>query len=119
MAHALYHAKSSARRFGGLYTDYMELHEWLDQTKLHLPDNRHRFVLHNSFGILLAEQFFGTVLVRESDKKEVPVRTVLEKHILEDGARFIPTLEQCFTNVPHDIAAYRRALPLSQMEEEQ
>jgi hypothetical protein len=55
MSHPHYHSKSSARRFGGVASDYHELHEWFDQVKAHLPDVRHRAVLHSSFGIFLAQ----------------------------------------------------------------
>jgi hypothetical protein len=117
MAHAYYHAKSSARKFGGVYSDYMELHEFMDSTKSHIPDNRHRLVLHNSWGIFFVERIFGAVWTRESDGKQVPTRAILEQHVLED-LRCIPTLEQCFANVPVEGWQFRKALPLSQMEEE-
>jgi hypothetical protein len=42
-------------------------------------------------GIFLAEQIFGVTITRASDG-EVPTRTILEKHVLEDLGR-IPTLE--------------------------
>ena len=68
MAHAFYHAKSSARRFGGVLEDYIELHRWLDSTKAHLADARHRLVLHNTWGIFLAEQIFGVAITEPSQK---------------------------------------------------
>lgn len=116
MAHAFYHAKASARRFGGTPEDYMALHEWMDHTKAHLADARHRLVLHNSWGIFLAEQVHGKVLTRASDGKEVPVRTVLEQHVLEDIGR-IPTLEQCLASVTLEPWMYRNAEPLSTKHE--
>ena len=42
------------RKWGGSANDYFALHQWFDATKAHLPDNRHRMLLHNSFGMLLA-----------------------------------------------------------------
>jgi len=117
MSHALYHAKSSAKRFGGEPEDYMALHEWLDHTKAHFADARHRLLLHNSWGIFLAEQVLGKVLVRASDGKEVPTRTVLERHVLEDLGR-IPTLEQCLSQVSLKPWMYKNAEQLSTKGEE-
>jgi hypothetical protein len=116
MAHAFYHAKSSARRFGGKPEDYMALHEFMDHTKAHLADARHRLVLHNSWGIFMAEKVLGKTLVRASDGKEVPVRTVLEQHVLEDLG-CIPTLEQCLATVNLEPWMYRNAEPLSTRQE--
>ncbi len=93
MAQAFYHARSSAKRFGGKPEDYLKYHEWMDHTKAHLADARHRLVLHNSWGIFLAEDVFGKTIVRTSDGKEIPLRPVLEQHVLEDLGR-IPTLQQ-------------------------
>ncbi|WP_420889987.1 DUF6915 family protein [Deinococcus psychrotolerans] len=33
MSHAIYHAQSSARRFGGAAEDYVAIHEWFDASK--------------------------------------------------------------------------------------
>lgn len=92
MSHPFYHAKSSAKKYGGVAEDYIALHEWFDQTKSHLPDARHRAVLHSSFGIYLAQQVFGEVIVRKSDGKPIPTRMLGEQHILEDMG-FIPTVQ--------------------------
>ena len=114
MAHAYYHAKSSARRFGGTLEDYLRLHEWMDHTKGHLADARHRLVLHNSWGIFLAEAVLGKTLVRATDGREIPTRPIFEQHVIEDLG-FIPTLEQCMGSAKIEVAPwmYRRASPLS------
>jgi hypothetical protein len=117
MAHAYYHARSSARKFGGTWEDYMELHSFMDSTKSHIPDNRHRLILHNSWGIFFVEKIFGPVWTRPSDGKQVPTRAILEQHVLED-LRHIPTLAECFAHVPLDSDLSRNALTLSRMEEE-
>jgi hypothetical protein len=118
MAHAFHHAKSSARRFGGKPGDYLKYHQFMDHTKLHFADARHRLVLHNSWGMGIAEQVFGTTIVRPSDGKEIPLRTVLEQHILEDLGR-IPTLEQCLSQVTLEPWMYRNAEALSRKEDEE
>ena len=99
MSHPFYHAKSSAKKFGGHFEDYIALHEWFDQTKAHLPDARHRAVLHSSFGIYMAQQVFGEVIVRKSDGKPVPTRMLGEQHILEDMG-MIPTLLDWLKELP-------------------
>lgn len=94
----------------------MKYHEWMDHTKSHIADARHRLVLHNSWGIFLAEQVHGKTIVRPSDNKEIPLRPVLEQHVLEDLGR-IPTLEQCLSQVILQPWMYRNAEQLSQKEE--
>lgn len=112
MSHPFNHAKSSARKFGGELGDYLYLHEFMDHTKSHLADARHRLFLHNSWGIFIAERVFGNIIRRESDNREIPTRTIIEQHIIEDLG-FIPTLEQCVRNVPVEKWMYDRALKLS------
>jgi hypothetical protein len=99
MSHPFYHAKSSAKKYGGQPEDYIAIHEWFDQTKAHLPDARHRSILHSSFGIYLAQQVFGEVIVRKSDGKPVPTRLLGEQHILEDMG-FIPTVQDWLKELP-------------------
>ena len=96
MAHAYYHAVSSARRFGGQTADYLAVHEFMDSTKAHVPDNRHRLFLHNAWGIFLVEAVLGKVLLRASDGGVVPMRTILERHVKEDYGGKIPRLDECF-----------------------
>lgn len=94
----LRHAKTSARKFGGKPEDYLPIHHWLDQTKTHVGDLRHRVVLHNSFGVGLAEQCLGLTLTN-SDGKLVSVRAVAEQHVVEDLG-FIPSLDQSLAHTP-------------------
>lgn len=112
MSHSYFHAKSSAKRFGGVWEDYIGLHEWFDQTKAHVPDARHRAVLHSSFGIFLAQQFFGEVIVRKSDGKPVPTRLLAEQHILEDFG-MIPTMQDWLKELPLRSWMMKGAKPLS------
>jgi hypothetical protein len=98
MSNPLVHAERSAKKWGGKADEYLELHRFFDQTKAHVPDNRHRLILHNSFGILLAERVFGPQILN-ADGKRVFVRDLGAQHVLED-LRFIPTLAQCLENVP-------------------
>jgi len=90
MSHPYHHAISSAKKHGGRWEDYIEIHNWFDETKAHFPDMRHRALRHHSEGIFWCEQKFGTV-VKNSDYKLVPVRTIAEQHLMEDVG-FIPTI---------------------------
>lgn len=99
MAHPYHHSISSARKFGGIPEDYLTLHSMMDSTKGHIPDARHRLVMHNSWGIFCAERLVGKTLTRKSDNKTVPTRLLLEQHVKEDFS-FIPTLDECFKQLP-------------------
>ena len=94
------HAKNSANKYGGVPEDYLDIHNWFDQTKGYLPEFTHRAVLHNAFGIFLCEQQFGVTLTN-SEGKKVSVRDVGEDHVLEDLG-FIPTLERCLQHLPRE-----------------
>lgn len=118
MAHPHFHARSSARKFGGEPNDYLHIHQFFDQTKAHLADSRHRLVLHNSFGIFLCEQVHGVTFTRKSDGKEMPTRLIGEQHVLEDFGR-IPTLEECLHTTAIEPWMSKGALKLSQVEDDQ
>ncbi len=98
MSNPLVHAERSAKKWGGTAQDYLALHQWFDATKGHLPDNRHRMLLHNSFGMLLAEQVFGPSL-QNSAGRRVFTRDLAAQHILEDLG-FIPTVAECLGELP-------------------
>ena len=87
------HAKSSAKKFGGVWEDYIEIHELMDSSKAAIADNRHRVLTHNSWFIsYILPKIFGETFKRESDNQVVSTRDVAEQHILEDyRMKFIPT----------------------------
>ena len=91
MAHAIHHAESSAKKFGGEAREFLAFHEWLDSSKSHLADFRHRALRHHSEGIFQLEQLFGSKITL-STGRVLPVRFVGEQHILEDLGR-IPTVQ--------------------------
>jgi hypothetical protein len=90
MAHAYHHAVSSSRKFGGDPDEYLRLHEWLDQSKSHMADFRHRALRHHSEGIFMLEALFGSTLTL-STGRILPVRFIGEQHVIEDLGR-IPTV---------------------------
>lgn len=86
------HAKNSVKRYGGDIEDYMEIHNWFDSTKAAYADFGHRAILHNTFGIFLCEQLFGTTITNSQDKV-ISVRDIAEDHVKEDCGGKIPTIE--------------------------
>jgi Domain of unknown function (DUF6915) len=98
MAHPWYHAVIAARKYGGVTEDYLSLETWMDFTKSHIADCRHRLFLHNAWGIFVAERIHGVTFNRVSDGKTLPLRPLLEDHILQDFGK-IPTLAQCLAQL--------------------
>lgn len=98
MAHPWYHAVMAARKHGGVADDYLPLETWMDFTKSHIADCRHRLFLHNAWGLFVAERILGATMTRESDGKTLPLRPLLEEHILQDFGK-IPTLGQCLAQL--------------------
>ena len=94
----LVHAKHSVTHYGGQIDDYIDIHEFLDSSKAHFPDMRHRAILHSSFGIYIAQQIFGVWRIN-SNNKEYAVRDICEKHVLEDLG-FIPTVQDYLQEMP-------------------
>ncbi len=92
------HARISVKKWGGKAEDYMPVHDFLDSSKAHFPDMRHRAILHSSFGIYIAERVFGTNLTN-SDKRLVSVRDVAEQHVIDDLGR-IPTVQDYLVGMP-------------------
>lgn len=98
MAHPLFHARSSVRKYGGSVGDYKAIHDWFDESKAFLADVRHRALRHHAEGIFLCERLFGTSIIN-SDGREVPVRFIGEQHVLEDLGR-IPTAADWLQEMP-------------------
>lgn len=89
--HPLVLARETARRYGGRPEDYLPLHRFLDETKAHFPDPRHRAMRHHGAGIREGVALFGETMVN-ADGEEVAVEKVLELHLLLELDR-IPTVE--------------------------
>lgn len=84
-----YHAMSSAKVFGGEPEDYLDIHNWFDETKSAMGDFRHRALRHHAFGIAECVKLFGDVITNSKGKK-IPVRYIAEQHVLEDCGGRIP-----------------------------
>ena len=83
------HAESSAKKWGGTWEDYIELHSWFDETKQYTGDWTHRALRHHSVGVEWAIEKFGHTIVN-SKGQHVPTKVLAETHVEEDCG-FIPT----------------------------
>lgn len=92
------HAVSSAKQFGGKPEDYLEIHNFMDSSKAHIADGRHRAILHSSFGIFITEKVFGVNIINEEGEL-ISVRDVAEQHVLEDLGT-IPTVADWLKELP-------------------
>lgn len=114
------HAKNSAKKYGGISSDYLEVHQAMDSAKEHIGTIIHRLILHNTFGITLVEKLFGEIVkagnpdspvyVRQnyiinSDGIKVYVKDILQDHVLEDMCGKIPTLAEQFENITVQLVA--------------
>lgn len=86
------HSKSSAKKYGGIPEDYLDIHDFMDSTKAGFADVRHRAILHSSFGCYIVEKIFGHVRKNSSDK-EYSVRDIAEQHVIEDLG-YIPSTHE-------------------------
>lgn len=92
------HGKVSVKKWGGKEEDYQEIHDFLDSSKAHFPDMRHRALLHSSFGIYITERVFGINIIN-SDGNTVSVRDVAEQHVIDDMGT-IPTVQDYLKDLP-------------------
>jgi hypothetical protein len=93
----LLHANISVKTHGGNVDDYLPIHNFIDSSKVAMPDVRHRAILHSAFGCFLVEQTFGTYIINSVGKR-ISTRDIAEEHILQDLG-FIPTMEQYLNNM--------------------
>lgn len=123
MANPYHHAVSSARKHGGVWEDYIDIHHWFDESKAFLADFRHRALRHHAEGIFLCERIFGhtidlsicRICGEQADHKkhkpgllskadheflprQIPVRWIGEQHVQEDLG-FIPTASQWLESI--------------------
>lgn len=91
------HARSSAKKFGGSAKDYLDIHQFMDSSKAHIADVRHRAIFHSSFGCFIVEQVFGITRINSSGK-EYSTRDIAEQHIIEDLGK-IPSVQDYFQHM--------------------
>lgn len=108
-----YHAKSSARKWGGSPEDYLPIHDFIDSSKKIIGDVRHRSIYHHTEGTFLCERIFGTTIA--VGRKQIPVREIAERHIIEDLG-WLPTPADYIKGMPVEkwmSGSQRREVPLS------
>ncbi len=71
-----YHAKNSAKKYGGEPSEYQAVHDFIDSSKQCMGDMRHRSLLHSTFGCFLVEKVFGTTMTN-SEGKIVCIRDII------------------------------------------
>ena len=79
----LQHAQISAKTYGGVWTDYIEIHNFLDSSKAACAHFKHRFLLHHAEGIDLAVRLFGDQITN-SKGQTILTRQILTDHLIED-----------------------------------
>ncbi len=84
----LQHAQISAKKYGGSWSDYIELHSFLDSSKATCAHFKHRFLLHHAEGIELAVRLFGDQIIN-SKGQTIPIRQVLTDHLIEDVGKIV------------------------------
>ncbi len=84
----LQHAQVSAKTYGGTWSDYIEIHNFLDSSKATCAHFKHRFLLHHAEGIELGAQIFGASFAN-SENKIIETRRLLTEHLIEDVGRVV------------------------------
>ena len=103
------HAQISARRRGGQPSDYIAIHQFIDNTKNLCSDNRHR-IFHTMWAVNeIVLPIFGHTLIN-SDGNEVDIKDLCEKdHLLIDFRhRFIPTIGDFVQAIQGELSAAQK-----------
>jgi len=104
---ALYHARSTAKKWGGTAEEYLRFHDWFDESAMHLNDKRHRMLRHHSLGIQQLIERFGAYYTN-SVGKSVPMKQIGEQHVVEDIG-FIPSFSDWVREIP--VSKWMRGKP--------
>jgi len=114
------HAISSAKKYGGLMEDYIEVHTLLDSSKMAFADSRHRALTHNSWFVNhILPKIFGDT-IKNADGKLISVIDIAEQHILEDfNHQYIPTAQDYLTLLPKSSWMNGNDLPSSTYSREE
>ena len=91
--HPIIHAKSSAKKFGGTWEEYIDIHNWFDNTKAWYGHSNHRMWRHHSEWVFEMEKVFGMSFVN-SEGKTVYTRYVGEQHVREDCYNHLPSAKE-------------------------
>ena len=111
----LQHAQISAKTFGGVWTDYIKLHNFLDSSKAACAHFKHRFLLHHAEGIELAVRLFGEEITN-SEGQKVPTRRILTDHLIEDIGKIVSVEDWARDLMPKTDAPFYQFLAKKRMQ---
>ena len=98
MSHPIIHSKSSVKKWGGKWEDYIHIHNWFDETKSWVGNTYHRMFRHHSEGIFECEKTFDEHF-KNSEGKIVYTRYVGEQHVKEDCYNYIPSAKEWVNSI--------------------
>lgn len=105
----LQHAQISAKTYGGCWTDYIEIHSFLDSSKAACAHFKHRFLLHHAEGIELGARIFGANVVN-GESRRVPPRQILAEHLVEDLGRVVTVEDWARSLLPDSSDSFYKSL---------
>lgn len=103
------HAQISAKTYGGKWSDYIEIHSFLDSSKAVSAHFKHRFLLHHAEGIELAVKIFGET-VTNSENCEISTKRLLTDHLIEDVGRVVTIEDWAETLMPKQMVSFYKFL---------
>lgn len=103
------HSLLSKKKFNGEPEDYLEVHKFLDSSKLYYFNIKHRALLHHTYGIDLCTQRFGEILTN-SENQKILIRDIAAEHCKEDLMGIVPTLNNWFKHVDPEILHFTKPL---------
>lgn len=104
------HSLLSKKKFNGTAEDYLQVHKFMDISKLFYFDIKHRVLLHNTYGIDLCTQKFGETLTN-SDGQTILIRDIAAEHCKEDLMGVVPTLNNWFKYVDDRVLTSIKPIP--------
>lgn len=96
----LQHALISQKIHGGIWQDYIEIHNFLDSSKAACANFKHRLLLHHAEGIELGVQIFGEKLTN-SEGKSIEIKRLLTEHLIEDVGKVVTVEDWARDLLPH------------------
>ncbi|ROT47725.1 DUF6915 family protein [Candidatus Cardinium hertigii] len=92
------HSLLSKKKFNGNAKDYLHIHKFIDTSKLFYFHNKHRILLHHTYGIDLCIQKFGETLTN-TENRTILIRDIAAEHCKEDLMGMVPTLNHWYKYV--------------------
>ncbi len=98
MATPIKHAKNSATKYGGKPEDYLDIHQFMDSSKMTFSDARHRAITHNIFFCVnVIPKIFGEERTNSDGKAYCP-KDIAEEHCIDDMG-CVPTVQDFLENM--------------------